>query len=88
MVSDLDKAIKGFFITEKDFEENLWNRIKYYHLLGFRVRKPATHRNDIIYPKGKHRKEEIDEEILKLCYLALHLNTNIPTNKNENNYLE
>ncbi len=77
---NIDKAIEGFFVTEKDFEKNLNDRIQYYISEGFRVRKPATHRNDIIYPQGRHRKEEIDNEILKLCYWAISkLNTNIPT---------
>lgn len=77
---NIDKAIKGFFITEDSFEKNLYDRIRYYYLLGFRVRKPATHRNDIIYPKGKHREEHIDEEILKLCYWVL---TQFQTNVKE-----
>ena len=72
MKSEFDKAIEGFFVTEKDFEKNLYDRIKYYYKQGFRVRKPATHRNDIIYPEGKHRKEQIDNEILMLSYWALH----------------
>jgi len=68
---DINKAIEGFFVEDKDYKKNLRKRIEYYYLQGFRVLKPATQRKDIIYPRGKHRGEHIDNEILMLSHWAL-----------------
>lgn len=68
----IDKIIKGFFVTEEDYENQLCQRIKKYIKLGFRVRKPATHYNDIIYPHGHIRSDEINKEILMLCYWLIN----------------
>ena len=68
---NIEKAIKGFYVEDKDFKKNLRKRIEYYYLQGFRVVKPATQRQDILYPRGRHRKEHIDNEILMLSYWVL-----------------
>ena len=76
----MDKIIKGFFVTEEDYEKQLRQRIKKYMKLGFRVRKPATHYNDIIYPRGHIRSDDINKEILMLCHWLI--NSQKKPNKN------
>ena len=62
------KIIKDFIIEPQDLKRDLKERILWYKNNGFRVFKPATRRCDILYPRGKHRTDKIDQEILMLCY--------------------
>ncbi len=65
---EVNEIIKGFFVEERDWEKRFENKIKEYVAQGFQVVKPGTQPRDILYPRGVHRRESIDREILMLSY--------------------